>query len=415
VLENLDKIDWSNLGHAYGPADDVPELLRSLASDDEDERSNAIYELHGNIWHQGTIYQATAHAVPFLLELLESPKVEDRHEILVLLADLACGTSYHDVHQHLLHRKEEANEQEWQEKIHKELGWVSDVKAAVRAGENLYLGFLNDVEVQMRDAAAYLLASLDRPSAKLAEAIWKRLEKEKKESVQVSLVLAFGMLAEHTEANTGSLLAMLLSSPSKSVKLAAAMSLIQLSPSEQSSDSIAVLVNAGGSPENFDAFDRSIWGQVDGVELLVLNHTTQLEGNAARAGESALVSVLSTPSSTPPNSHSEAHRIAVILLTVAFPQSIQRDATFASLNEQQQRVAKLIARTPEVWAESTGQDKNKTFRISMKLRSCGLPDKPDRLYAFVSGEPMRVPIRIEQKRSGIGERLKSFFRRGGRW
>lgn len=407
MLENLEKIDWSQLGHAYGPADDVPDLLRSLASSDEDERSNAIHDLYGNIWHQGTVYRATAYAVPFLLELLESPEVSGKDEILVLLAHLARGTSYHDVHQHMSHHKEEAKEQDWQDKIKKELGWVNDVKAAVKAGENLYLGLLNDADVQLRDAAAYALASLGT-SAKLAEAVWKRLEKEKEECVQVSLVLAFGLLADRTEGNTGSLLAILIGSPSKSVKLASALSLIELSPAEQSSESIAVLVEAIRSEEDFDGFNESIWGKVDGAELLVLNHVMQLEGNAARATESALTLAMATH---PP---AEAVRLAEMLLRLAFGNSGQRDKTFASLDERQQRIVKLIAICPTLWAEKIGNSGKSGARISSELRSFGLPDQHSRLIAFVDGVAMPPPIAQGQKRSSFADRLKGFFGRGGR-
>jgi hypothetical protein len=75
MLENLDTIDWRNLQHAYGPATDVPDLIRALASHDEEVRQSAMYELYGTIWHQDTIYEATAYAVPFLIELLESDSV----------------------------------------------------------------------------------------------------------------------------------------------------------------------------------------------------------------------------------------------------------------------------------------------------------------------------------------------------
>jgi hypothetical protein len=32
MLEGLEDIDWGSLGHAYGTATDVPDLLRALAS-----------------------------------------------------------------------------------------------------------------------------------------------------------------------------------------------------------------------------------------------------------------------------------------------------------------------------------------------------------------------------------------------
>lgn len=101
MLENLDKINWASLGHAYGPADDVPALIRQLASPDAEVRDETYYELHGNIWHQGTVYEATGYAVPFLIELLEVPEVEDKNQLLYLLEAIAHGSSYNEAHQDL--------------------------------------------------------------------------------------------------------------------------------------------------------------------------------------------------------------------------------------------------------------------------------------------------------------------------
>ena len=56
MLDGLDLIDWASLQHAYDSAADVPDLLRDLASTNEEKRKNAIYKLFGNIWHQGTVY-----------------------------------------------------------------------------------------------------------------------------------------------------------------------------------------------------------------------------------------------------------------------------------------------------------------------------------------------------------------------
>jgi hypothetical protein len=64
ALERLDDVPWGSLTHAYGAADDVPGLLRELASGDAEAREAALHELHGNVWHQGTVYEATAHVVP---------------------------------------------------------------------------------------------------------------------------------------------------------------------------------------------------------------------------------------------------------------------------------------------------------------------------------------------------------------
>jgi HEAT repeats len=67
-FEGLDfeAVDWAGLTHAYGGAEDVPVLIRSLVSPDPGERSQALGELFGSICHQGTVYPASAPAVPFL-------------------------------------------------------------------------------------------------------------------------------------------------------------------------------------------------------------------------------------------------------------------------------------------------------------------------------------------------------------
>lgn len=63
---DFEAVDWAGLTHAYGSAEDVPVLIRSLVSPDADERSEALDELFGSICHQGTVYSASAPAIPFL-------------------------------------------------------------------------------------------------------------------------------------------------------------------------------------------------------------------------------------------------------------------------------------------------------------------------------------------------------------
>lgn len=91
MSDMLDDIDWSSLTHAYGSAEDVPELIRALGSPEEQARADARYELYGNIYHQGTRYEATAYAVPYLLQLATDAKTPDRADLIRLLASLATG------------------------------------------------------------------------------------------------------------------------------------------------------------------------------------------------------------------------------------------------------------------------------------------------------------------------------------
>nr|WP_221377288.1 hypothetical protein [Actinoplanes polyasparticus] len=92
MLEKLDDVPWSDLHHAYGPADDVPAQLRALCSDDADVRKKSLWSLFGTIFHQGTRYEASSHAVPFLLELAAAPATPSRESVIELLVALAVGS-----------------------------------------------------------------------------------------------------------------------------------------------------------------------------------------------------------------------------------------------------------------------------------------------------------------------------------
>ncbi|WP_432043096.1 HEAT repeat domain-containing protein [Streptomyces cadmiisoli] len=95
-LAGLDAIDWAELEHAYGPADDVPGQLRALCVGDASARGKALNDLYGNIFHQGSRYPASAFVVPFLARMAADVSLPDRDEHLELLAALAIG--YDEAH-----------------------------------------------------------------------------------------------------------------------------------------------------------------------------------------------------------------------------------------------------------------------------------------------------------------------------
>jgi len=106
-FDNIDSVPWSHLHHAYGPATDVPDLLRALMLPDEvsgdvanqaEKAGRSIFEhvtwtLWGNVFHQGTVWQVTAKTVPFFVDLLQKgPENPEQHEFLVTyLHHLALG------------------------------------------------------------------------------------------------------------------------------------------------------------------------------------------------------------------------------------------------------------------------------------------------------------------------------------
>jgi hypothetical protein len=62
-----------------------------LRSTDPEVRSEAEHRHYSTILHQGSRYEASAYAVPFLLEILADPATPDRHRVVYLLTTLAVG------------------------------------------------------------------------------------------------------------------------------------------------------------------------------------------------------------------------------------------------------------------------------------------------------------------------------------
>jgi hypothetical protein len=90
-VNDLATVDWGSLTHAYGPAGDLPDQLRALASADPSMRARAREELDSRVCHQGSRFEASAHVAPFLIDLAGDPATPDRPGVLRLLAALAIG------------------------------------------------------------------------------------------------------------------------------------------------------------------------------------------------------------------------------------------------------------------------------------------------------------------------------------
>ena len=160
MLEGLDKVDWPKPEHAYGSAYDVPELLRSLLESDKDERDEALYELFANIWHQGTVYEATSYSVPFICELLGGEETPDKEGIAHLLAVISAGVGYYEIH-----ASDEADASRWKRRLKSESKnlceeitiegtIVKRVRDACGPHLGLLLPYLMDPNLEIRDSVA---------------------------------------------------------------------------------------------------------------------------------------------------------------------------------------------------------------------------------------------------------------------
>lgn len=154
MLETLNDIPWKDLGHAYGSAEDVPGLIRDLAGSD-DQQEEALSAFFGNIWHQGTVYEASAYAVPFLMELASNRQVSRRDEILGLVGAIAEGNSYLEVH--APHSEFHRARSDFDAQLRRELEHVSNARQAVRRHQAVLEQLLFDLDPMVRVAAAHVL------------------------------------------------------------------------------------------------------------------------------------------------------------------------------------------------------------------------------------------------------------------
>jgi hypothetical protein len=203
MLEGLDAIDWGSVEHAYGPAIDVPDLLRALRSDSREEREAAFGALFGNIVHQGTVYAATPLSVPFIIELLSAPDPLDAEYLVLLLAAIAEGRGYFEVH------ARSGDRQFWEDilakrgtnlaaQLERERETVNRVRKAVQPGLDLLLPFLSvGSSSETRLTVASALANFPERASEFIPALERALGKERNDEVR-------GQMIESLQALQGS-------------------------------------------------------------------------------------------------------------------------------------------------------------------------------------------------------------------
>lgn len=187
MLESLDQHDWVNLSHAYGSAADVPDLLRSLRSTDDAVRRDALWTLHGSVFHQGSRYEASSHVVPFLFDLVLDPATPDRHQLVYFLVSLAFGFEseylpFGATRDDLLGAGQEPDE----------IATYDAVAAQITSLAPL-VGEQNGDSVCM--AAAYALAWFPAQSRSFADDIRRVYASVSREETRVSLLLSYAMLS----------------------------------------------------------------------------------------------------------------------------------------------------------------------------------------------------------------------------
>jgi HEAT repeat protein len=171
VFERLDETDWARLTHMYGPATDIPDLLRRAGSGEEQEAYDAIDQLYSNIWDEGDLFPATAATVPFLFELVAEESTRHRGTLLYMINKIA----------------DPAGDQVGTEH-------ASAARRAVIAGVPVLLCLLDDRNAAVRAGSAHVLGLLAERAPELVPTLRARAAATGVPTDRAALVLAAGAL-----------------------------------------------------------------------------------------------------------------------------------------------------------------------------------------------------------------------------
>jgi hypothetical protein len=294
MWDNLLRVDWDRLKHAYGWAWDVPSMLRGMIADDEKVRVKAWGDFEAEVNHQGDFYDSTVAAVPFLIEAAANPDTPDRVAILdycrdrwvdapryggdalvpdppggvdhptPFLDDQAFATQQSSGASARDHQGKEKSQQEDQEE-----GEEFDVEAyrrtdlcawqtgrAIKAGQAVFERLLDDPDRAVAAAAAMLLLIWPQTRGAAKRALIRTIADEPDPSAQTQRILEFGVYAANGDDDT--LLRWLAPEHPSTVRTAAALVLAWVAdPSPPAKPAAAVLEMA--SQRDSDGFAGLPW------------------------------------------------------------------------------------------------------------------------------------------------------------
>ncbi|MFG1998757.1 hypothetical protein ACGFNU_06375 [Spirillospora sp. NPDC048911] len=193
MFKELDEVDWASMSHAYGPATEVPDLLRGLLSADAAEREIALDGMYGAVHHQGDVYDSTLATLPFLLEAVADPGVPDRGRILALLASIG-GV---DVEGDLDEGDDEDAEADYEDDEDAE--WDQNYRMAheaVARSTPLFLSLLDDPDAAVRNGAFRALTACREHADEIVPALQRHFPAEDDPQNRLDLIDAIGAVGK---------------------------------------------------------------------------------------------------------------------------------------------------------------------------------------------------------------------------
>ncbi len=219
MWDDLLRIDWDRLHHAYGRARDVPRILREIVSHDEEVREKGWADFYSFLYHQGSVYDATVAAIPFLIEAAGRDEVPGRGEILGVLQELWHMAPIHNADPMLddppggldeptpwLADQEISGEavdetDEFDLSRYRRMDLCAwQVGRAIRAGRPVYERLMDDPDRAVATDAAELLCLWPETSDKGKEFLLRMIEHETDPVEQSRRILRLGSQGEADDA-----------------------------------------------------------------------------------------------------------------------------------------------------------------------------------------------------------------------
>ncbi|MFJ9589150.1 hypothetical protein [Streptomyces acidicola] len=198
-----DEIPWERFPHFYGPGEEIPGLLATLASKDAEatgDADRALWQLQMNLHHQGSTIAVGALAVPFLLRIATAGCPRLRAETLRLVAEIGrCQHLGDGSREGLLAVAEDPLMMEGTTEC--PLDWtIQAARHAITGDLHLLFPLLPDPDPAVRSATAFVLAAATSEIPRVSSGLQHRLAVEDDSVVRVSLILAIAQLArEHQD------------------------------------------------------------------------------------------------------------------------------------------------------------------------------------------------------------------------
>lgn len=368
----LARVDWHELKHAYGTADSTPNWIRELRSSLKEDRQKAIQQLDVSIHHQGGVYSASLAAVPFLLELVNDSSVQDRQDVILLLLGLAMGFP-----PEWLPKGFDLNT--WTEYAQRAFGsseyvalWVQ-MYHAVREGVPIFQRLMADPDVTLRIAAGYALAWFKEDAPASAPFVTNALAHAADDSEVCNHILALGLLNGYLNSKQDTTVFQVYqgNSYATAVRTCAAIALANTVPESVDDEKIELLVEALDNLEPPPVFYWN-WGDLDSYAALALGPLIEY------GPERVVPGLCDALRRSPPG---PVLAISQALCRALFPGGLSPDPGFASLNGHQQMFLMALVKT---WEEVYGSD----FiypNFTELLKGYGLPDRLEKMKAYISG------------------------------